>query len=272
MKNARSGCLIALVVSSALVSCSSDDDDSSSNSNVSKLGVIQITDPLLDNTIDIDGFFFEPHNPSVISTFLEELVQEEACELSFVIDEDILEGEFSSPVNAGEVLTLSSPAGTYAEIQRVTIGEAQIYLGPENLPAPVPSGLVLDIPGAEFPAFTNVSIPDVEPFVLTSELVGPFGNQIPVTSEITWEIGADPEGWINLYYIATSIMGVDELREIDLDCVLLDDGSFTFDAAMQTQLTDAGFDTIGANIGRQVLKTVQQDDAMLIISNSSGDL
>lgn len=279
MKNVYSECLIILLVSSVLVSCSSDDDDSSSFSNVSRFGIVEITDPLLDNSIDIVGFFFELQDPALVSILLEDIdleVQQDTCELSFDIDEDVLESESSSPVNAGEVLTLSSPAGTFAEIVRFTNNESQIYFGPENLPAPVPSGLVFNIPGDEFPAFSDVSVPDVEPFVLTSERVGFFGDEIPVTSEITWEAGSDPEARIRLYYVAnvdtSSTLGVEEVTEIDLDCILLDDGSFAFDAAMKTQLTESGFDTITANIGRQVSTMIQQGDALLVTTNTSGDL
>lgn len=270
MKNAHLGCLISLVVSSVLVSCSSDDDNSSSVSNVSRLGVVVITDPLMGESIDITGFFIEQTDE------VDPVVREDTCEVSFVNDDNIVEPASGSSLNAGEVLTLSSPAGTFADIQSMTFGETQLYVGPENLSAPVPSGLVLDIPGAEFPSFSDISVPNVEPFVLTSGLVGSFEDRISVASEITWEPGTDPEARIRFYYIATevesSLAGVEEVREIDLDCVLLDDGSFTLDTAMQAQITDAGFDTIGVNIGRSVSRTVQQDDAMLIITNRSGDL
>lgn len=65
------------------------------------------------------------------------------------------------PLSADETIVFSSPAGTFVTLQRTVVGESIVY-APEGdgLPAPIPSGLVADIPGDEFPAFATVRIPD----------------------------------------------------------------------------------------------------------------
>ena len=269
----------ALVVCGLLVACSSSsDDDSETEAAVSKIGSVSITDFPTDGGPELIAFFYETAEGSSISDVLVGVdpgAEVDTCEVSFDSDDAESPFESSNSIDAGETITFSSPAGTYAELQPQSFAGQMGYRGPDNLSTPVPSGLILDIPGGEFPAFSAVPFPDVEPFVLTSDLVGPF-EEIPVSEEITWEPGTDPDARIELYYLANESRmnsdGIEEEIEIDLDCVLLDDGSFSFDAELQARLVDAGFDTVGSNIGRQNVTTVRQGDAMLIVANRNGDL
>ena len=90
----------------------------------------------------------------------------------FPIDESS-PGAPSRALDAGDALTLTSAAGTWATVPRTSFDDAgEPFYHLEPLVGSVPQGLVLDVPGAEFPGFANVPVPDLEPVALSAPRAG----------------------------------------------------------------------------------------------------
>jgi len=274
----------------SITACSSSDTsgtDSDVANNVSKIGTIQIDDHVTDNEGSIFLAFVGLEEEMSKTVFFEEigpvnLSDEDECEVVINGPEDPdtpeIGGVSISGLSAGEVITVSSPAGSFTELLPSSFFGPSVYVEPDNMPYPFPTGLRIDIPGDEFPAFDKVVVPDIEPFVLTS-LPDTF-QHFSISQEITWEPGTPSDANIVMYLdlTETSITVTDDTessytaRRVEIDCVLKDDGSFSFSTEIQTQLSDAGFNEIPLDIGRRITTTRQEGDAILIISNSSGDL
>lgn len=161
-------------------------------------------------------------------------------------------------VSAGEVITISSPAGSYAELQRASAFGFTFYQQDEGavLTPPVPEGLTLNIPGDVFPAVSNLAYPTVQPLVIT----GPAAFE-PITANttFTWVAGSNP----NAAVIISAFAGTSSL-----DCIVADDGSFTIPAATQAQL-GAGFSAFSFFMDRDVFDLVPVGNAYLILNASA---
>ena len=167
---------------------------------------------------------------------------------------------FGEAVGAGETITLTSPAGTYATLVPQGEGDDPVYRPQDTdgaLPGFAPSGLVADIPGDVFPAFANVAIPDVTPGAATFQ---PAENSpIDAATEYTWTAADDG---------ATVEIGL-ETDAFSIDCHARDDGSFTLPAAIVAEL---GGDVEGVLLGaeRQAVAVRQQGNALLLVLSSGG--
>lgn len=53
------------------------------------------------------------------------------------------------------------------------------------------SGLIVDIPEGDFPAFGAIAVPDVAPFTLPTEIAPVIGAQVAIDSTFTWEPAGD---------------------------------------------------------------------------------
>lgn len=276
MNTFRKLCL-SMTMSFALIACSSNNNGGNTEAaEKDMLGIIQITD--LAGNLDESAMAFYNVDPAISASTLSALVttERDTCTISF-------EPAIGSPVpqlnstltdiSAGEVITLSGPAGSFSEATRQQIAENFIYYTPDELTAPVPSGLLVNIPGNEFPQLADIAIPDIEPFVLTSHN---FGESTGIANEITWQAGTNPDAFIRIYLISSyTFTNSDSQRvegDLDLECTLADDGGFTFTTAQQTQLSDAGLDNLTLNIGRVIENVRGFETALMLIRRQSGDL
>ena len=172
-------------------------------------------------------------------------------------------GEIRS-VGAGETLTLTSGEGTWAELQPAgAVGGVAFYDPTAMLPSgPVPEGLVLDVPGGEFPAF-SATLPDVAP------LVG-FGDDsdgaIDADTRFTWEAGDDPDAKVRLS--TASNFFADPATAVGVSCTVPDTGEFAFDDGARAALGD-GFAGDPVAASRISIDAVSQDDALLILVRES---
>ncbi len=160
-------------------------------------------------------------------------------------------------VSAGESLTLTSDAGTYATIN---LSEDRFEVAPH--PAPTP--LTLDIAGDVFPAFTGVSVPDV----IAVQNFSPRSNEtLQADTTISWTPTGLPDHSINLALFDFPASD----RVVDLRCHVADDGSFTLPAdviaALDTSL-GSGFALDGMQQDRRSDALVIQGDALLVVSKS----
>lgn len=274
-------------MSLTLLACSSSDDsadENSSSSTFTKFGIIDIVDPEANNTLEMTAVFFETDTPILLSNITAvntpPSMNTDSCELEISSDSttDVISfidnpDTQVTPISAGDIITITGTPGTVAELSESATTFGIGYFGDSTLGETDSTGLVADIPGSAFPAFLSIAIPDVEPFVLTSEM-SQFGTEIDAT--FTWTPSATPESYVTLYTDvnqATLTPSTPEvIQHIVLDCILVDDGSFELPQAIQSQLTDAGVNSLPVNIGREAVNIVQQADVVVIATRSSGDI
>lgn len=162
-----------------------------------------------------------------------------------------VDADFTS-LTAGDVITITSPAGTYASLTQQTAFGNAVYLSETDLQSPPPSGLVADIPGGQFPAFANVAIPDV---VAIGGVSPALNTAVDGSTTFTWTAGTNANARI--------LINVD-----NVDCVLLDDGSFTLPANIVAQ-TDSNFGSFGYSIERTAVRLVQSGNTLLGVGSTS---
>lgn len=205
--------------------------------------------------------------------FSELLIQvnptQDSCELStFAITgetpnvEDIFANSVVNPISAGEVLTVNSPDGSYAELIKQEMFGFILYQLDEGvaLSGPAPAGLTIDIPGDQFPAFSNVAFPQINPLQVTSP-----SNlfQVTASTNFSWNASTNPDSFIEISVVAQS---ADFTGSISLECVVLDDGSFSFPDEIQAQLgsvTGIGF------MSREAVNIVQSGSSILSVTSYS---
>ena len=91
-----------------------------------------------------------------------------------------------------------------------------------------------------------------------------FGQPITAATTFAWEAGSNDDAYI---YISTSNFSVDG-NSLAVDCVVLDDGEFSFPAATQSEMGDA-FIGLGVSIWRDNSVVYQQGNGLLILNSSS---
>ena len=174
-----------------------------------------------------------------------------------VTDTDDLE---SIQVSAGEVLTVISPAGTFAELVRFQSDDEIDYELADGapLPGPVPTGTVVNIPGDVFPAFTGVAVPAVADLNNFS----PSALPVSISDEFTW---SPPSGPVTtfVFLLISGDFSLADNSITSVSCTLMDDGSFTLPADIQAEL-GSDFEAVGVAAGRSGLNVVTQGNAAVI--------
>ena len=159
------------------------------------------------------------------------------------------------PTNAGDVIVVSSPGGTFANL---FLGPDDIYfLESSSLPGGTPTGLTIDSTGGEFSALANIQIPDVD------QLTGVSAGEVPVTatSAITWDAGSDPANTLVMIAAFT-----DDDNPDSVVCFTADTGAFSFPAGTQNAL-DTDFSASDAAIARLAITLSVNNDELLIVTN-----
>ena len=182
-----------------------------------------------------------------------------ASDVCFVDDEDDgfipsiegVENDFVT-LTAGDALTVTSPAGTYASLALFSAFGISGYTTDSELTGPAPSGLTIDIPGAQFPAFTNVPIPDV---TILNGVSPSVDSNVTATTTFTWTAGSNPDSRILI-------------DAGDLSCIALDDGNFSIPAATQAEL-GSGFNELSYDIQRLAIAFRQSGNALLLVISTA---
>lgn len=205
-------------------------------------------------------------------------------ETNFDVENPILPGFENlnlDPVGAGDVITLTSPAGTFAELVEEQQNGFIFYqpAGDGSLPGPVPEGTVIDIPGDEFPAFSNVGIPNA---TTLSDVTLSTGNFLTPDSTLSWTAASGSSSVMNLSASASSLpdftdpnfdpttFNPADLAITSVSCTIVDDGSFSFPSSIRSQL-GGGFSANAYNFSRDGYSFEQSGNAFLTISVSSGN-
>jgi len=256
-----------------LVGCSSGSNDPDPNSpgtlpsitgTITQLGFVSATEfavnfgstPQIES--ELSGIFVSSDQPidaaamqSALYPSADSCEVETSEETDFVFELPGIDTTFTT-INAGEVITVTSPAGTYSSMEPLNFFGIVTYANDDTVPGTLPSGLTLDIPGDQFPAFSNVEFP---PALALTGVTPELRTPVTPTTTYTWTPSGDPTSLVNIYMD-------------NVDCIVLDDGSFTLPAEIQSQL-DSNFGTFGYNIGRANSRIVQSGTSLLLISSGS---
>ncbi len=188
---------------------------------------------------------------------------EDVCEVftNSTTDNDATLENRSRSISAGEVLTLTSPAGTFSELVREISGDSVFYSVPQGfISGGLPSSITLDIPGDEFPAFANIAIPVVQALNINSPVAGQTVN---TGTAFSWLAGNNPNA-----YIEITATGATNGVNTTVSCTVQDDGSFTFSAATANEL-GANFSAQFFSMTREAQASSVNGNALLVVSSSS---
>lgn len=183
----------------------------------------------------------------------------------------------SSTISAGEALSISTPNGSWPDLILVeqTYGEFQSFdyefqTDISTLGA-LPAGSSVSIPGGDFPAFENLSIPAVEKVVEASLSNVVDGLLTPETT-VTW---AAPKNLASgsITTIASYSEVVDDANNaelsIEIRCVVRDDGEFSFPDNVRQLLSKYDVFSEELGFGRLRATSEVQGDAAAIVINAA---
>ena len=281
---------IAILLTGTLVACSGSNDNDSGGTGTetgngtetgtgtdivnnpgtfTQLGLVGISDYSNEQKIEVYGSF-DSFPRTIDADGLQSFFDKDidTCDVSVtdlteLPDSPSLTDEVGvlTSISAGDVITVSSPAGSFAEMSKQTSGE-YIYYRNDSLAGQAPSGLVLDIPGDAFPAFSNIQMPDIQPIALTSHVGSAL---IEPDSVFTWEAGSNSNAYVTL-----SMNQIDSSETLtSVVCYVTDDGKFTFPESTKAEL-GSDFSIYGAGISRKVTTFHPQGSAMLVVTRESG--
>ena len=240
--------------------------------NVLFLGLVFVDEDVPENEVSAGGTFIR-YTSEIAANLFEPVFapQLDVCTVDSIdisdvntdfpdIDTDVV----PELVSAGEVVPLTSAAGTFIQLQRQDLFGFLVYVPePESVSGAIPSQLTLDIPGDVFPMFPNVNVPTVQTLALSSPAQGQ-----PITPEtvFTWTPGSNPEAHISI--TASTFDGTG--TTIIVQCEVVDDGQFAFPTATQSAM-GSSFSSFSADVTREVLVFEQQGNAILVLTTSSGN-
>ena len=249
--------------------------------SVTQFGIITADRITSDNTLEISAGFYGIPQPIPLEQALQSLgMAPDTCEVS-TIDLDDLESEdndFAIPgffegignvasLSAGEVLTLTSTVGSVGELVQMEVDGSVVYEFDDDFPVSLPEVLTIDIPGDQFPAFANVTLPALSPLVLNSPAAG---QAITPTTQFDWQPSGESDAVISIS-ATTFFLGSAGLSSISsVVCTVTDDGSFSFPSATQVELGDE-FSSVTYGVTRDVFSVVEQGSAILIVNGSAFD-
>ena len=169
-------------------------------------------------------------------------------------------------IGAGDSVLLSSAAGTWIELQGRP--SDQFYTRPSADAAPtgpVPSGLVADITGDEFPAFRGAALPDVEPLV---GLAYAGGDTVSRDTRFTWTPSAATGTDTRVRIETASAASFFEEDGVSVSCLVPDTGEFVFSPDARAAL---GGDFAGEapDFSRVAFDSVREGDALLVLVRES---
>lgn len=236
---------------------------------ISQVGIVNAD--IFEELVEFDATFFSFPQQLPLADLLEEFTPAaDSCDVSGFslpsIDELDLPGDLESLtpdlLSAGEVLTISSPAGSYAELLRNEQFGFVFYETDEDivLSAPLPSGLSINIPGEQFPAFGDVSFPVADPLTVNSPAAS---EQITSGTTFSWVPSGNPDSFIEIDAFAFS---ADFSQTTSIYCTVIDDGSFSFPSATQSEM---GSFSGSGDIARVSIKIEQNGNALLLLSSSA---
>jgi len=163
--------------------------------------------------------------------------------------------------SAGQTMTLTSPAGTYASIDF----SADRF---DIAPYPLPTDLTVDLPGAEFPAFSNVDVPELN---LPTDFLASTGRELTNDTVFSWTPGASEDSTLFLRVVDFAADG----KYVELFCRFADTGSFTLPQTIRDALTSelgADYSLSDPSLERIAYNIVTEGNALLVVTRSEQGL
>ena len=124
----------------------------------------------------------------------------------------------------------------------------------------VPPNLSLDIPGDEFPAFSNVEISDVTDYRVLSPVEG---QTVTPDTEFSWIANNVPRSVLGIYVGGTGVNN----ETISIGCTVVDDGNFNFPASVRAEMGD-DFTAEWSSSLRIIYRVAQNGNAIVFTANS----
>ncbi len=168
-------------------------------------------------------------------------------------------------IGAGDSLPFFTPAGPYVSLPRQEMFGFITNTVADAIAGGVPGGLAFNIPGAEYPPFSNIPVPNVEPLIWTSPAAG---ESVTNNTQLVWVPGSNPDAVI--HFSASSIDFLNPLSgSKTVRCDLSDTGSWTFKPATKAAMGD-NFMANGAVFkSRDVTEFHQNGNALLGVNRRS---
>ena len=245
-------CLVALVTAT-LAAC-----DGSSEDGVSFFGTVAFSNQ------NARGIFTLLETPTPVTSLplVTDFFQDvDTCKISLIGQDSIGTDSESITVSAGEVLTAISPAGSFVELNRIEAlsGFDYVLADGADYSGIVPVGTVVNIPGDVFPAFTEIDVPVVD------ELANLTPNSLPISGSTNFNWTPPAENVTSsIRFRLTSEPSPINTFITEVDCTVIDDGSFTFPADTQAVL-GPDFEAVVVSVSRTGLNLVTQGNAALLV-------
>lgn len=171
--------------------------------------------------------------------------------------------------DAGASVTIEEGASTYLTLPKTEFtngGETSIfYESSTSATPPVPSGLTVSIPGADFPAVASAAFPNPAPFTLTAPA---DPSSVDTSTTFTWEGASNDPNTV----VKIDLFSFDETSAsfTYVFCYAADDGSFSLPSDTQAEL-GATFSGSVESAGREAIAVQDVGDAKLVLTVSRSE-
>ena len=162
-------------------------------------------------------------------------------------------------IDAGSPITITSNGADYLNLTRFDLGNnSPIFYGSEEKSPPMATGLVLNVPGSQFPSFSNIPMRTVSQIELDSPA---NGGAVRFDTQFSWQGSSDPDGLVLIDASSFNTF---------VSCIASDTGSFEFPADTQNEL-GTGFFASDYSISRFTFDIHFKDSAALMVFSLNTD-
>ena len=178
----------------------------------------------------------------------------------------------SSPLDAGEVLRVSTASGPWPDLVSDPryVDPGRYGTGGEEARPGVPGeGAVIDIPGARFPAFTSVPLPTVPP-ITGVVLDGLVDDAFTPDTRLRWDANSvEPAGTISVTIAAGRLERLSGSADFEADalirCDVPDTGSLRLDGEALALFTRDSVKTGRLSLERRAARAETNGETLLVL-------
>jgi len=187
-----------------------------------------------------------------------------------VIDAEAYEKSYQA-LSAGDVLSIATPAGSWAEML-LNAEDYFSYRFQDDIRSlgDMPKDATLSFSGDGFPAFSNIPIPEVDRITQGAASNITADNILTADTNLTWSLPSS-ENALTLINLSNSRFDNDgnllDAEDVDINCVVFDDGEFTFPKEVKELLSKYTFNTSELTLSRVDRSITVRGDATVFITN-----